>query len=209
MSQRDAEVETTYKVGRVLSDYNLLDLHAELPELWLGESGEATSLRALAERINVAVLEQAMERAGMDPLEGEAENAYRLLTSDDVSVGVQTQQRNRLERAGIDIDDLESDFVTHQAVHTYLTKGLGVSKEEADQTDPVTKHRERIQRLRSRTTAVMENSLSELDKGDHITLGSFDATVDLRVYCRDCETQYDLSSLLEAGGCNCESSTHD
>lgn len=204
MSEQDDEVETTYKVGRVLSDYGLLGLHSELPALWLGESGDATSLRALAERINIALLEQAMEEAGMDPLEGEAENAYRLLTSDDVSVGVQTQQRNRLEREGIDVEQLESDFVTHQAVYTYLTKGLGVSKEESDDTDPVEKHEERIQRLRSRTAAVMENSLEELQNGGDLSLGSFDTTVDLRVYCQDCETQYELSTLLEAGSCNCE-----
>ncbi|WP_302082376.1 rod-determining factor RdfA [Salinibaculum rarum] len=200
----ETDVQTRYKVGRVLSEHDLMDLHEALPERWLGESGEAESLRALAERINVAVLRQAMEEAGMDPLDGEAENAYRLVTDDDVSVGVRTQQRNRLERAGVDVDQCEDEFVTHQAVYTYLTKALGVSKDDRDETDPLEKHEERIQRLRSRTAAVMENSLTELQNDETITLGSFDTTVDLRVYCQDCETQYELSSLLARGGCTCE-----
>jgi hypothetical protein len=204
MAENVSEPNTNYKVGKVLSSYGLLDLHAELPAKWLGENGDPTSLRDLAEKINVTVLRQAMEEAGNDPLEGEAENAYRLLTGDDVSAGVRTQQRNRLERDGVDVDDLEKDFVTHQAVYTYLTKGLGISKESADDTDPLEKHEERIQRLRSRTEAVTDSSLSELDKAGDITLGRFDTTVDIRIYCQDCETQFDLTDLLRAGGCNCD-----
>lgn len=204
MGQQTDDVETAYKVGQVLTTYDLLDLHEKLPGLWVGESGDATSLRALAKKINVALLRRAMKRAGEDPLEGEAENAYRLLTSDDVSAGVQTQQRNRLQRAGVDVDQLEDDFVTHQAVYTYLTDGLGVSKDSTDETDPREKHEQRIQRLQNRTAAVMENSLSELENGDHLSLGSVETTVDLQVYCRDCETQYGIATLLQNGGCDCE-----
>ena len=195
---------TRYKVGTVLSEYELLDLHAELPDLWLGESDEEMSLRELADHVNIALLRRAMEEAGNDPLEGEVENAYRLLTDDDVSAGVRTQQRNRLERDGVDVDELETDFVTHQAVYTYLTKGLGISKEQDDETDPLEKHEERIQRLRSRTVAVTDNSLTELRNAGDLTLGSFDTNVDIRVYCQDCETQYELTELLQRGGCACE-----
>jgi hypothetical protein len=204
MPENVSEPNTTYKVGTVLSSYDLLDLHAELPAMWLGETGEAKSLRDLADEINIAVLRRAMERAGTDPLEGEAANAYRLLTGDDVSAGVRTQQRNRLEREGVAVDELDGDFVTHQAVYTYLTKGLGVSKDTTDNTDPLEKHEQRIQRLRSRTEAVTESSLSELDNADEITLVSCDTNVDIRIYCQDCQTQYDLTDLLRAGGCNCE-----
>lgn len=203
MPENVSEPNTKYKVGTVLSSYDLLDLHAELPAMWLGETGEAKSLRDLADEINIAILRQAMERAGTDPLEGEAANAYRLLTGDDVSAGVRTQQRNRLQREGVVVDELEGDFVTHQAVYTYLTKGLGVSKDTTDNTDPLEKHEQRIQRLRSRTEAVTESSLSELDNADEITLGSFDTNVNIRIYCQDCQTQYDLTDLLRAGGCNC------
>lgn len=192
-----------YKVGRVLAKYGLEDLHAELPDRWLGEGRDAQSLRELAEAINVAVLRQAMESAGTEPLEGEAENAYRLLVDDDVSVGVRTQQRNQMEREGIDVDELESDFVTHQAVHTYLKKALDVSKERDEDTDPLEKHEGRIQRLRSRTEAVTENSLDELVRAGHLDLGEHDTIVNVQVYCRDCGTQYDVSSLLQQGGCDC------
>ncbi len=192
-----------YKVGRVLAEYDLLDLHTALPDMWLGENGETMSLRELADHINVALLERAMEEAGADPLEGEAENAYRLLTDDDVSVGVSTQQRNRLDRDGVDVETLEADFVTHQAVHTYLTSVLDVSKERGDDTDPVEKHEGRVQRLRSRTEAVTENSLSELASAGELTLGEHNVVVDLQVYCRDCGSQFDVADLFRRGGCDC------
>lgn len=204
MSQNQPEPNRRYKVGRVVSEYGLDEFHRKLPDLWLGESGDPVSLRTLADRLNVAVLRRAMEQAGADPLDGEAENAYRLLTDDDVSAGVRTQQRNRLKRDGLDVESLESDFVTHQAVHTYLTEALDVSKELADETDPAEKHEQRIQRLRSRTEAVTDNSLAELRDADDLRLGSFNVVVDLQVFCRDCGTQYELGQLFENGGCDCE-----
>jgi hypothetical protein len=192
-----------YKVGKVLSEYDLADLHDELPDLWLGESGEEVSLRDLADRINVAIVRTALVRAGEDPLEGEAENVYQLLDGDDVSAGVHIQQRNRLERIGIDVDELESDFVTHQAVHTYLTKGLDISKSSATDTDPIEKRATRIQRLRNRLDAVMEQSLSQLQNSGDLSTGEVDTIVGLQVYCEDCETQYELLELLEEGSCDC------
>jgi len=204
MPENVSEPNKRYKVGRVLSEYDLLDLHTELPDMWLGESGEARSLRDLAETLNVALTRRAMERAGDDPLEGEAETAHRLLTDDSVSAGVRTQQRNRLERLGVDVDRLEKDFVTHQAVYTYLTEELDVSKDRSTDTDPVGKHEERIQRLRSRTAAVAEHSLTELTEREELSLGQFDIVIDLSVYCRDCGTQAELSELLQRGGCDCE-----
>lgn len=200
------DIDRTYKVGRVLAEYDLDDLHERLPQLWVDEE---ISLRDLAERINVAVVDRALERAGEDPLSGEAENVYGLLTGDDVSAGVRIQQRNRLERAGIDVDGLENDFVTHQAVHTYLTKALDVSKATGEDTDPVEKRKVRIQRLRSRLDAVLDQSLTELSDAGELSLGRFDTTVSLQIYCDDCGTQYELSELLARGGCNCSSEVDD
>jgi hypothetical protein len=198
---RDYDPE--YKVGRVLSQYELVDLHNRLADLWLGHSGEEVSLRDLADRLNVAIVRTALEQAGEDPLEGEAENVYQLLDGGDVSAGVRIQQRNRLERIGINVDELESDFVTHQAVHTYLTKGLGISKRTKADTDPVETRATRIQRLRNRLDAVMEQSLSQLQNSGDLSTGEIDTTVGLHVYCEDCETQYELLELLDEGSCDC------
>lgn len=201
----DGETEAPnerYKVGKVVSKHGLDDLHAELPARWVGDGRESQSLRDLADEINTAILGAVMDDAGLDPLEGEVQNAYRLLTGDDVSAGMRTQQRNRLEHEGVDVDALEDDFVTHQAVYMYLKEALGVSKDSDESTAGVEKHSERINRLRSRTEAVTQGSLEAL-AGDEITLGDHDAIVDIQVYCHDCGTQSDVATLLEAGGCDC------
>lgn len=203
MPNQSPEYAKRYKVGRVLSAYDLAGLHKSLPDLWRGESADPMSLRELADDINIAVLERAMEDAGETPLEGESENAYRLLTDDDVSVGMRTQQRNRLERAGIDVDQVQDDFVTHQAVHTYLTDALDVSK-DSETADPVETGKDRIERLRGRTNAVVENTLSELQSAGQISSGSYDVFVDIQVYCSECDTQTQLSALLDSGGCECD-----
>lgn len=63
-----------------------------------------------------------MEDAGMDPLEGEVENAYRLLTEESVSSGVRTETRKKLERNGDGVNQVEADFVTYRVVRTDLGK---------------------------------------------------------------------------------------
>ena len=198
------DLDTQYKMGRILTEYDLQDLQDCLPELWRGDDGEELSLRELARRINIDIVREVLVEAGQDPLDGEAENTYRLLVDDDVSVGVRTQQRNRLERAGIDVDALEDDFVTHQAVYTYLTKGLDVSKDDGDDEDTLKKHETRIQRLRSRLDAVTAQSLENLQNADALTLGRVDTTVSVQVYCQDCKTQYGLATLFDDGGCDCQ-----
>lgn len=198
------DLDIQYKMGRILTEYDLQDLHDCLPELWRGDDGEELSLRELARRVNINIVREVLVEAGQNPLDGEAENTYRLLSDDDVSVGVRTQQRNRLERAGIDVDALEDDFVTHQAVYTYLTKGLDVSKDDGDDEDTLEKHETRIQRLRSRLDAVTAQSLENLQNADALTLGRVDTTVSVQVYCQDCETQYDLATLFDNGGCDCQ-----
>jgi hypothetical protein len=194
----------TSKVGRVIREYGLDGLGEELERRWLGEGRERQSLRDLADVFNRRVLEQAMMTAGMDPLEGEVENTYALLTDADVSEGVRTQARNRLERGGADVDRLESDFVSHQAVHTYLRKYRDVERPGASDAERVEKTVDTIRRLESRTVAVVENSLESLRSAGSVVLGSFDVLIDVRVFCQDCGRQFDVVDLLERGGCDCE-----
>jgi hypothetical protein len=194
----------TSKVERVMDRYGL-EMGERLEELWVGE-GENRSLRELAELFNVRVLEAAMREASVDTLEGEAENTYELLTEGDVSEGVKTQTRRKLERNDLDVDQLERDFVSHQAIYTYLTKYRGVEHSDDEETegDPVENVSTTIQRLNNRTAAVVESNLERLTNADHIGLGEFDVSVEVRVTCEDCGTYRTVDELLAEGGCDCE-----
>lgn len=191
------------KVGRLIGEYGLDGEGERLESYWTTDGEDRRSLRELADYFNRRLLRATMEAAGMNPLDGEVENTYRLLTDDDVSRGMQTQARQTLEREGVDVESLRSDFVSHQAIHTYLTKYRDASREEQADVDRVEKGLKTIQRLRSRTSAVSENIVENLSGTDRIDLGDFEVLVDVRVFCRDCGTQYDVQELLNRGGCDC------
>ena len=193
------------KVARVIDEYGLEGLGADLERRWLGEDGDATSLRDLETFFNRQVLDAALSDTGESLLDGEAENLYRLLTDDDVSAGMRTQAQTRLESAGLDPDALRSDFVSHQAIHTYLTKYRGVERpDEQSDADRLASSRDTVQRLRSRLQAVSENSLQSLSDTDRIALEGFDVIVDVQVICRECGRQTEVGDLLDRGGCRCQ-----
>lgn len=190
------------KVSRVIEEYDLDGLGAVLVDRWTGEGDERASLRELAEFFNRRVLERAMEDAGMNPLRGEAENLYELLTGEGVSGGMRTQAVKRLEQAGIDVDRLKGDFVTHQTIHTYLTKHRGVNLPE-EEAKGVENDVRTIRRLQNRLQAVTESTLERLQNAERLSLGSGNVIVEVSVICEQCGARYDPGELLETGSCDC------
>ncbi|MFC6964614.1 rod-determining factor RdfA [Halocatena marina] len=195
---------TQTKVQRIISKYELTGMGNQLEAYWVGDDDDQYSLRELADLFNRTVLSSALDQANASPLNGEVENIYRLLTDEAVSSGVQTETKNALARDGIDVEELKKDFVTHQTIHTYLTKHRDVNYESnVDRADPIEKGAEIIQRMGSRTSAVTDTTLKNLDNTGRITLGDFDVLVDVRVLCNTCGESYTVEELLDGGGCNC------
>ena len=196
------------KVGRLIEEYDLRGMDERLVDAWTAEGDGRHSLRELADQFNRELLRAAMAEAGTSTLDGEVANTYRLLTAEDVSTGVRTQAESALERDGIDPEALRNDFVSHQAVHTYLTKDRGVERPSGSSgRDRVERTESTIQRLTSRLVAVAEKRLRSLRDADTITLGTASVLVDVRVICEDCGTHTDVRTLLEESGCECENDT--
>jgi hypothetical protein len=193
------------KIARVIHHYDLDGLGDELIDYWIREDHKQRSLRELADYFNTNLLRTTMDSAGMSTLDGEVTNTYRLLTADDVTTGVRTQLETTLERNGIDPEQLHEDFVSHQAIHTYLTRYRGVQRHsEISEQDRLTKTETTIQRLKSRLIAVAEKRLRSLRDAETITLGTFSVLVDVRVICEDCGTHVDIPTLLSEAGCDCD-----
>jgi predicted transcriptional regulator len=192
------------KVARLIDSYELGTAFGDrLETLWTAEGDRRESLRSLADRFNKRLLEETMVDAGMSTIEGEIDNLYRLLTDDDVSSGARTEARMRLTRNGVDVDGLERDFVTYQAIRSYLKDYRGTEYEGTDDRTRVESVVETIQRLRSRTRSVAQKSLSQLADTGHLSIGEFRVFVDITVLCEECNTQYGIVELLEAGRCDC------
>jgi hypothetical protein len=140
--------------------------------------------------------------AEIQPLDGDVENVYRLLTDDDVSTADRTRAQRRLDREDVDVDQLQQEFVTYQAIRTYLRehRGASYSGETRDRTESEKEH---IQRLRGRVQSVTNSKLAQLQRNGDIDLGSFRTLVEVNVLCEDCGTQYAVETLLDNGGCDC------
>lgn len=190
------------KVVRLIDEYELGDIGDRLEHRWTTDGDDRMSLRDLADYFNQQLLAAAMAEAGMQPLSGEVENAYRLLTADDVGSADRTRIRRRLEREEIDVERIERDFVTYQAIRTYLKKHRG-AEHTTDDRPRTEVETENLQRIRGRTVTVTRGKLDQLVNGDHITLGDFRVLVEINVLCEDCGSQYDVVELLEHGGCDC------
>lgn len=188
------------KVARVIEEYNLEGMGARIEAEWTGETGERTSLRSLAELFNQAVLESALRKAGISPMDFEVSGTYEALKNGSRSE--RTRAQRRLEREGIDPDSLTSGFVSHQAIHTYLKKDRKASLPE-NETDPVEGKVQAIEKLQGRVTAVTESAISSLSSADHLDSDDYDVLVDVRVVCPECGSDYTVGELLRSGGCQC------
>ena len=193
------------KVDRLIEDYGLGAAYGDrLESLWTAEGSERESLRTLADRFNTRLLKAAITDAGMSTVDGEVANIYRLLTDDDVSSGNRIEARRRLEQNDVDVDQLEQDFVTYQAIRSYLKEYRGAQYEDERRTDRTDKVIDTIQRLKSRTRSVAEKSLVQLRGAGRITLGGFRLFIDISVHCEECNAQYGFVELVERGGCDCQ-----
>lgn len=192
-------------MSRLIDEYDLDGLGAELEDRWTVDSDERMGLRTLATYFNRQLLMTRMVEAGIQSLSGEVENTYRLLTDDGVSGADRTRTVRRLERKGVDCDALRDDFVTYQAIRSYLKGDRDAEYVKPDE-DCTESKLENIQRLRGRVTTVTEGVLEQLLRNEEITLGEFGVLVDIAILCEECRQRYEVGELLERGGCDCEES---
>jgi len=189
------------KVDRVCAERDLPTLAERLVER---RTETDASLRDLERFFNRSVLAAAMRAAGMELLEAEAANVYRLLAADDVSHAARTEARDRLARAGVDVDAVTGDFVTYGTIRTHLREcvGMETGRERTVDADAAA---ETVFKLLGRTEAVTERELSRLAGTEEAPFDAGELTVSLtaRVACGTCGEEYGLRHLLERGGCRC------
>lgn len=191
------------KVARVIDEYELEGIGEQLERAWTADGSERKSLRELAAFFNRRVIERAMTEAGRQPIDGEQENILRLLTDDDTTSSERTRIRRRLERDGVDVDGLESDLVSYQAIRTYL-KNNRDAHYSASTDNRLERDERSIQQLRNRFEVVAESKLEQLRDSGRIALGDFRLFSDPTVLCEVCGTKLSVSELFDQEGCDCE-----
>jgi len=199
---RDSERGRPNKVATLIKQYGLEQIGDELEEAWTADGDARRSLRDLADYFNQRLLENVIEREGVRTLDGDVENVYRLLTADDVSSSDRMRVRRTLNREGIDVERLLEDFVSYQAIRSYLQNVRGAEYTE-NETDKLSSGSTTIQRLRSRTSVVTDEILTRLQNGDDLDVGEFQTLVDVYIICEDCGSRLDVLELLDRGACYC------
>lgn len=179
------------------------DIDLDLVSLWTGNNAERLSLRDLARKLNKQVLETVLESNDVMATQRDIEQIYDALAGEQGKAEA-VQKRRDLERQGVDVEELESDFVTHQSVHSYLTEVEDETYADRDPEAQLTSAVESINRLESRTKAVSESVIERFAKMDAVAVGDTEVYVEARVYCSDCGTEMRVTELLENGGCQCE-----
>lgn len=188
------------KIVRSIETYELAGLGEQLAAEWTSDENRA-SLRELADRFNKAVLRAAIEPAGSTVQEEDIDRYYRALTDEQAGSGEEIRARRDLERAGVDVDTVQEDFVSHQAVHNFLQSEQGVTYDA--ETDTVAARTETLRRLQGRVRAVAESAIVTLGNAGKVSVGDVTVYVDIRVYCADCGTERSIFELFERGGCEC------
>lgn len=189
------------KVARLIEKYDLEGFGDELERMWTADGDERRSLRDLSDIFNKRILRTVIEESDITTLGADVDDIYRRLQGERGTSADQTRVQRRLEREGVDVDTLESDFVTYQAIRTYLKEERNA--EYDPNTNPVERDRNSIQQLRNRTRAVTETKLDGLTKSDRIELGPHEISVDINVFCEECGRQFDVTEVLDQKGCDC------
>lgn len=186
------------KVCRVLDERGVEQYSEQLLEQWQDDDGQRKGYRALARWLNTSLLRREMDKAGLSTLGGEAESKYDRLQDPE---GAEIERM--LQREGVDIQGLQTDFVSYGVIRTHLLECLGA---EYDAPDTETEwEEESISIARDHAREKIEDAVSSLvNKGEIEVGGDVDIHLDAEIECGDCQIRAPLRRVRRRGYvCDC------
>lgn len=201
---KKTDTRRSSKVARLIANYDLDGLGDELEARWTDDGDDRMSLRDLADYFNQRLLEQSLIEAGVGTFDKDISTIYETLTTDNVSTGIQTDIRSRLSQNGVDLEKIESDFVSYQSIRSYLTDYRDAEYSQISDENKIKKDLDSIQRLLTRTLSVAEDRIENLSETGRIDGEGFEILLDMQVLCRSCGEQYSISEFLNQAGCDCQ-----
>lgn len=190
------------KVGRVTGEYDLSDVDERLVNDW--QSG--TSVRHLTEELNKNIIESAMIAANIGQVNQDRDAVHDALQTDRLTQTETIEIQRELERAGVDVEQLSTNLVSHQTVYRHITNCLEASKgDERTPEERREKARDTVYALQQRMELVTESTIESLRSADVTELGDIEVLVDFQVVCNDCGQSMDFETAIK-GGCRCDRS---
>ncbi|MGQ3330093.1 rod-determining factor RdfA [Halorubrum sp. FL23] len=190
--------EPCCKVTRVAAEYHIPDIDERL----LRRRDRGESLREIAAYFNKQVLSQALDSATQE-IVGDADQIYNALTGESSTRSKKVELRSKLDRNGVDIQAVESHFISHQTVRNHLHDCLEIDTGRQSHVD-IDGGRKTIEWAQARSEGVIEQTLERLRSAEEITDVPTEVTQSVRVGCRACGQTYPIEEFLENRGCDCQ-----
>ncbi|UHQ96105.1 rod-determining factor RdfA [Natrinema halophilum] len=206
----DSERRCACKIGRTIEQYGLTDLNEEIRHR---RDGQNASLRVLADYINKQILEAALAEAETDltnvaygavSADDALSAVYETLADDQIPADREARVRKRFEQNGIDLGEIESNWVTHPTVRSHLNNCLDIDTSRGIRIT-TNAARNTIEWARTRCGQVVEQTISRLVSADIVTMQSTDVSVMIQITCPECGNTYRFGELLEQESCACSS----
>jgi len=188
------------KIGQVMTEYGLPNGNAYLVSEWQ----DGGSIRHLTEEFNKDIIESALTAANVDRVEWSRTPVFEALHTDELGKTEEIEIRRELERAGVNVEQLSADLVSHQTVYRHLTKCLDASKDDEKTPEQRReKAQDTVHALQQRTELVTESTIETLQSADITNLGDTEVLVDIQVVCNNCGRSMDFETAI-CDGCQCD-----
>lgn len=192
------------KVCSVLEKYDCEYYDERLVEQWTAPASERKGYRQLARWLNINLLRQVMDRAGLSTMAGDVEPKYEHLQEDSPEAA---ELRAHLANEGIPIDELTADFVSYGVVRRHLKECLDAERASESsnwESDAISIAEDHAQ------TKIEEAVRSLINKG-HVELTT-ETTVHVtaEIECENCHARIPVDRALRRGYvCSCGSDTRE
>lgn len=185
------------KISRVGDAYGISGLDTELRRR---REGADATLHDLVGFINTRLTTAALADGSVDT-DADPATVYAALVGDsEISATRQGNIRETLA-ARLDLERLQTDFVSHETVRKHLKEHLGIDTSRGG-FESVEELREALETHQRQYRDAVEGALQRAT-----TKGLIDGT-EFRVYqtrveCVDCSRTHRLTELIKNGGCEC------
>lgn len=188
------------KVGRGIRKYGCSGLNDRLVQEYRDADASLRDLeRVINEEFTIAALEDAGSPTDRDP----AALTAVLRADDDSTRREKARLETQLEQAGVDVEELEQDYVSFRTVKTHLNEHLNVDTSRTE-TITVDSAAGIIEWAETRCVSVIERTIERLSNADEATIGEeFTVSISLRITCYDCSTTLTITEFLDGEGCDC------
>lgn len=198
----------TCKVGKAITGYGLTDLDETLRERRVRDT---LSLRDLADLVNQAILEAAIEQQveaqavdvfGLLDPDDVIESLYDALTDESTASDRTARITSRLRQIGVDLDDVRQSWVTHPTVRSHLRDCLDLDTSTTADLS-ADDARRTIDWARNRCLAIVKRTIERLANAGRLTITDVDVSLTVMISCATCNETYRPARLIERGGCRC------